>query len=40
MPGLDLVDNIEQWQHPRQWRRLAMQEQAKLLLTQPSVILG
>jgi hypothetical protein len=36
----DLVDNIERWHHPRQRRRLAMQEQAKLLLTQPSVISG
>ncbi len=26
MPGLDLVDNIEQWHHPRQGLRLAMQE--------------
>ena len=31
---------VKRWHHPRQRRRLAMQEQAKQLLTQPSVILG
>jgi len=36
----DLVDNIELWHHPRQRRRLAMQEPAKQLLTQPSAISG